>query len=213
MILCISWIIGSFKKNDLVVLFLSIKYWAVVYVIHTKNALLYRPDVWRMLLGGTIRILAMDAGFRVLMFQLKCLISSFRSHFWLLWLILLGLFLLGKLRLGLSGRILKDTSLRMNPSLSIRPFLWIRLKTLVCIVNRFLCCSLYLHFRCLHNSLLANSACIFAFCSIIHWILLILSPLLIAIFWIFCGTSTGWILFHLHLCLVMGTMLQDKFQI
>lgn len=46
-------------------------------------------------------------------------------------------------------------------------------------------------FRCLHNSLLANSACIFAFCSIIHWILLILSPLLIAIFWICCGTSTG----------------------
>lgn len=50
-------------------------------------------------------------------------------------------------------------------------------------------------------------------CSIIHWILHISSPLLIAISWTYYGTSIGWTRFRLLLCLEMETMLLDRYLI
>lgn len=77
------------------------------------------------------------------MSQRRCWTSNFRNPFLPLLLIQPGLFLLGKLRLGLSGLTLKVISLPMSPFLSIKLFLSIRLKTLASIVNRSL--SFLLH--------------------------------------------------------------------
>lgn len=168
----------------------------VVYKNHFSQeecCLFHRLDGWRMLLDGTTLIPGMDAGCLVLMFQPKCSTSSFRSPSWQLLLILQGLFLLEKLRLELSGHTLKDISLLMILSLSIRPFLLIRLKTLVCTVNRFLCNSNNVFFFFFKNAcpLTVGNFCCMFFCSIMHWISLISSPLLIATSWICYGTSIG----------------------
>jgi len=108
-----------------------------------SNFFFCRLGGWRMLWDGITLTLGMDAGCRGSMFRRRCWISSSRSRFWRLWLIPPGLFRRGRLRLGLSGLILKGISLRMSLFLSIKLFLSIRLRTLVSTVNRslfLLCC-------------------------------------------------------------------------